>query len=142
MVKIRIAAPSDRKGINQITKEFNRHDYSHAPSYFDQAIAAKKIFVAILAGKVVGYLTFHVIWGNTPFIELLRVSEKYQKKGIGRLILAQLEKKLRRQSYSVLLSSSEEVNEVGNVFHKQMEFRPIGSLKMIYGTENFYKKSL
>lgn len=142
MLQIRIATLNDRAGIDKITEEFSDHGYSHSSRYFDEAISTQKVLLALEDEKVVGYLTFHIIWGNTPYIELLRVSSSYQKKGIGSKLLLELEKKLKADGHEVLLSSSERVNDVGNNFHKKYGFDPIGELNMIYGKEVFYKKNL
>ncbi len=142
MLRIRTAKLADRSAINKITNEFSDHEYTHAPSYFDDAISSHKILVALTENKVVGYLTYHIIWGNTPYIELLRVTSQSQRQGIGTHLLHELEMKLKSDKYKVLLSSSEKVNNIGNIVHQKLGFRPIGQLNMIYGKEIFYKKSL
>lgn len=142
MLSIRLARLADRKGIDRITKEFSDHEYSHSSDYFDAALSAKRIFVAEENGKVVAYLTYYIIWGNTPYIELLRVTSTHQRKGIGGKLLSVLEKELKKRGHKVLLSSSEKVNKIGNIFHRRVGFKPIGELNMIYGREIFYKKKL
>lgn len=142
MLVILTAGKSDRQGINQITNEFSDHEYSHTPSYFDEAISTNKILIALVAKKVVGYLTYHIIWGNTPYIELLRVTVEYQRTGVGSLLVRELESHLRNKKYKVLISSSEKVNKVGNIFHEKLGFQKIGEVDMVYGVEVFYKKEL
>ena len=142
MLQIRTATLSDRAGIDEITEKFSEHGYSHSSRYFDEAISTQKALVALEDEKVVGYLTHHVIWGNTPYIELLRVTSLFQRKGIGLKLLSELEKILKAGKHEVLISSSEKTNKVGNDFHKKSGFKPIGELDMIYGKEVFYKKVL
>ena len=142
MLVIRVAKASDREEIDQITKEFSDHEYSHSPKYFNEAISSQKLLVALIENKVVGYLTYQLIWGNTPFLELMRVTLSQQNKGIGSELLRKLEIILKKSGYKVLISSSEEVNEVGNAWHQKKRFEPIGQLKMIYGVEIFYKKEI
>ncbi len=142
MLVIRTAKSTDRSGIDKITKEFSAHEYSHSVSYFDEALARRRIFVAQAEKKIVGYLTYYIIWGNTPYIELLRVTSAYQRKGIGSQLVGALEKKLKADGYKALLSSSERINKIGNIFHQKLGFKTIGELNMIYGEEIFYKKKL
>ena len=142
MLAIRTAEPTDREGIDKITEEFSDHGYSHASSYFDHALISQKILVAVDGDRIVGYLTHHIIWGNTPYIELLRVTVHFQRKGVGLKLLSELEEMLKAAKYGVLISSSERTNDVGNHFHKKSGFAPIGELDMIYGKEVFYKKEL
>ena len=139
---VRIATSSDRSGIDRITQEYSEHDYSHAPKYFDESISTQKIIISELHTEIVGYLIYHIVWGNTPYIELLRVSAPYQKKGIGSQLLQYLEEILKKGAYDSVLSSSERVNVVGNNFHERNGFKTIGSLQMIYGEEVFFRKDL
>ncbi len=142
MISVRFAANEDRLGIDKITKEFSDHEYSHKPKYFTDAIETNNILIALHDKTVVGYLSFHVIWGNTPFIELLRVVASHQKQGIGALLLSEFEKNMRSEDYDEIVSSSEKINEIGNSFHKKQGFHSIGELDMVYGKEIFYLKSL
>src|SRR5581483_7550402 len=142
MISIRYAMREDRSGIDKITKEFSDHEYSHSPKYFDDAINSNNILIAIYQGKVVGYLSFHIIWGNTPFIELLRVTASFQKQRIGSNLLSEFEGKMKEMGYGAILSSSELVNNIGNKFHIKRGFKVIGELTMIYGKEKFFLKSL
>lgn len=142
MFQTRFATAKDRNGINKITKEFSDHKYSHSSQYFDDAITTQKIFVALDNKEIIGYIIYHVIWGNTPYIELLRVTSQYQRKGVGSQLLSKLENKIKTDGYNSIVSSSEKVNAVGNSFHKKQGFLNIGELNMIYGKEVFYLKRL
>lgn len=142
MAVIRLATTEDRVGIDKITGEFSNHEYSHSAQYFDDAIATQKIFIALENEKIIGYVTYHILWGNTPFIELLRVTSNYQRKGIGSKMFTALADKLKADGYNTLISSSEKINEIGNEFHKKQGFQPIGELDMIFGKEIFYLKRL
>lgn len=139
---VRFATSKDGPGIDRITQEYSEHEYSHAPKYFDDSISTQKIIISELHDEIVGYLIFHIVWGNTPYIELLRVSSPSQKKGIGSQMLHFLEEQLKTDGYSAVLSSSEKVNVVGNSFHEKNGFKSIGSLQMVYGEEVFYRKDL
>lgn len=142
MLKIRFAADTDRIAIDQITKEFDDRAYPHASSYFDEVIKNQKILVAVEDAQIIGYLIYHIIWGNTPFVELIYVTKEYQRIGVGLQLLTDLERKLKTLGYTVVISSSEQKNEIGNTFHKKHGFESIGTLDMIYGKEAYYKKKI
>lgn len=142
MIVIRLATTEDRKGIDSINNEFRDHEYSHSSQYYDEAIAGQKIFVAIENDQVIGYLGYHILWGNTPFLELVQVTSTYQRKGVGAQLLAELANKLKADGYNNLISSTEKINDIGNAFHKKRGFQAIGELDMIYGKEVFYLKKL
>lgn len=142
MIQVRLANPDDKSGIDKITKEFDTHGYSHPPKYFDDCYATNSILVALENNVIVGYLVYHVIWGNTPFIELIQIPSMSQKKGIGSKLVLALEKKLKTEGFNTLLSSSEVINNMGNAFHQKVGFEHVGVIDMFYGKENFYRKQI
>ncbi len=143
MINARLADESDMVGIRKIVEELDDdREYSHPLSYFDKCLNSGHLLVADQDDEIVGFLAYHIVWGNTPFIELVQVPSAYQKKGIGTLLLATLEGILKSQGYPTLLSSSEVVNDMGNSFHQKAGFVSIGILDMVYGKENFYSKQI
>lgn len=143
MINPRLADEPDMAGIRKIVEELDDdHEYSHPPSYFDNCLNTGHLMVADEGGEIVGYLAYHIVWGNTPFIELVQVPSAHQKKGIGTLLVTALEGILKSQGYSTLLSSSEVVNDMGNGFHQKAGFVSVGILDMVYGKENFYRKEI
>lgn len=138
---IELARGSDVASILEINKTFFT-EYSHDESFFREGVAAERVFVARSGDVSVGYLICQVWWGNTPFLALLRVLPEFRGRGIGKTLLASCEEKLRKEGRSALISSSENINPDGNAFHRKMGFEPIGTLRMMYGEENFYRKNL
>jgi GNAT superfamily N-acetyltransferase len=139
-VRIEAARESDLGSILEIDERF-KHEHPHRESYLEEGIAFGRVFIARSDEEVAGYLIYHLIWGNTPFLALVRVLQEFQGRGIGRALIGELERTLRAEGFKALISSST-VNESANDFHEKMGFRKIGALPMIYGVENFYRRDL
>ena len=140
--EVRIAADVDLPGILKVNAFFT-NPYSHTEEFFREGISFGHVLVACTpSNDVIGYAIYEVLWGNTPFLSLVRVIPSEQGRGVGRTIMAALEKRLKDQKYPALISSSEESNASGSAYHEKMGFRSIGTLEMIYGREVFYRKDL
>ena len=59
----------------------------------------KEVFIAFDDKKAVGYGIYQLLWGNTPFLSLLKVIPDYQRHGIGPKILEKIEDRLKKQGY-------------------------------------------
>ena len=139
--EIRQANASDLESILDINKSFFT-DYSHDESFFREGLAAGRVLIVDSGDKAAGYLIYQVLWGNTPFLALVRVLPESRGKGIGKKMLSICEEKLKKEGYEAIISSSEKVNKEGNEFHVKMGFEPVGTVQMIYGAEVFYRKNL
>lgn len=140
--KISWAISSDRPSVDRITEAFSDNIYGHSNPFFNQAIEGGRLLIAYADGKPAGYLIYQMIWGNTPYLALIRVMPDQQQKGLGRQLVQRFEEKLKKEGFSAYISSSESDNEGSHVFHKKMGFRPIGTLDMIFGKEDFFKKEI
>lgn len=135
------AKESDFAAILTVNESFF-NAYSHDDSFFKEGITAERVLVAFHGQDVAGYLIYQILWGNTPFLALVRVLPEFRGKGLGTQLLSLCEEKLKKEGYEALISSSEKSNPEGNAFHTKMGFTSIGTLQMIYGGEVFYKKHL
>jgi ribosomal protein S18 acetylase RimI-like enzyme len=134
-----LATTTDLVDILEFNKSF-AHEYKHDLSFFDEGIISQRVFVARKDSQLAGYLIWQVIWGNTPFLALIRVAPPFRGKGLGTSLLKLCEKKLKAGGYKALVSSSEASNQEGRDFHRKKGFREIGIVEMGYGPEVFYRK--
>lgn len=139
-IDIRWAEKSDKGAIDKITGEYSKADHEHGSVFFDEAIKGKRLLVAYSKNRPAGYLVYQVLWGNTPFLSLLRIMPKFQGQGLARQMLSILEEKLKSEGFEILLSSSEAGNESSHTFHEKMNFQSAGSLQISYEQEDFFIK--
>lgn len=140
-IEIREASPVDLRSISKINELFSA-TYSHREEFFREGIMFNRAIVACENDIVIGYLIYEILWGNTPFLALVRVVPEARRKSVGTKLLSSLEERLKKENFTVLISSSEEVNKSGNEYHKKTGFKNIGTVEMIYGKEVFYRKDL
>lgn len=81
-----------------------------------------------------------MIWGNTAFLALLKVLPAYQRKSIGKSMIAELEKRLIELGFKSYVTSSETTNPNTKRFFPDLGFTQIGELQMHHGGEIFYLK--
>ena len=115
----------------------------HPISYLDTRINEKRVFVARNhEGDAVGFLIYDIWWGNCPFIELIKIRETYQRRGVGMQLLSAVKSELKAKGFSKLISSTEVINPLGLNFHEKAGFQKLNSLDLPHGEEQFYTINL
>jgi hypothetical protein len=75
-IKIRIAVYDDLTFVGQ--------DGYVASEVLRRKIAAGEVFIAESEGIAVGYLRLELLWSSIPYIALIRINERYRRRGVGR----------------------------------------------------------
>lgn len=114
----------------------------HPEEYIVSRISSGHVFIAKDGGIIQGVLFYSIWWGNCPFIELIKVNEKYQKNGVGTSLLAAAEVDLKAKGFFQVLSSTEVINSMGKSFHAKRSFEPLECLELPHGREQFYRKTI
>lgn len=138
-MKIRLATRNDWPALEKINSFI---DYGNPKEFMLEQIQLNRVLVAEIQGQVIGYASWQLIWGNTPFLSLVKVLPSYQVKGAGSALIIDFEKRIKAEGFSSYISSTMENNKLGQTFHAKQGFSDIGTLKMHYGSEIFYKKDL
>ncbi len=140
-MKISLASEADANELLAINSLFT-DPYEHPEEFVAENLIAKRILVAKVDNRIVGYLLYQMLWGNTPFLALIKIIPELQSHGFGSALLAEFEATLRKQKFEKYISSTETINDMGQKFHERSGFKLIGELQMIYGEESFYVKEL
>lgn len=111
---------------------------SHPESFVARKILQNQTFVAFNEENPVGFLFFEILWGNTPYLELLKIKEEYRRQGIGFKLLESCISELKNLGFKFLNSSTETINDLGKGFHQKYGFKEIGKLQMQHGEEIFF----
>lgn len=118
---------------------YNQRIPDHHPEYYwDARLSSKSVLMAYDNQKPCGFLVINLIWGNLPFIELLKVKEDHQHIGIGTKLLEAATKTVKNWGFENILSSSETENESGLAFHNKCGFKKLNSLALPHGEEQFF----
>ncbi len=143
MEKIFWATEKNFAEIISVDKQFSAdQDYENPEIFYQESIKNSRVLVVEIDGKIVGFLVFQILWGNTPFLALIKVLPSFQKRGLAKKMVKILEEKMKKMGFKKYISSTENSNLVGNIFHKSLGFKPIGKLDLIFGQENFFIKNL
>jgi ribosomal protein S18 acetylase RimI-like enzyme len=108
-------------------------------------IAAGEVAVAERAGERVGYVRLEYLWGTLPYIALIRVVPEHRRHGVGRSLLAFLERELRARGHTTLLSSSQADEPEPQAWHRRQGFVECGILAGVNAGgvgELFFRKPL
>jgi GNAT superfamily N-acetyltransferase len=136
-VMVRIAAPGDLDFLNQ-KSELPRERLL-------QKIQRDEILILSVDDEPVGHLWFAFLWSTIPFIDLIYITEDYQKQGLSRILLGYLERYLQARGYNVLYSSSQMDEPEPQAWHRHLGFAECG---MIAGLndggigEVFFRKAI
>jgi len=141
-LSIRLAVPVDLafvlSGMKEIVareKEF--FNASLQKRLATKAIAAKKVRVALLNGKRVGFLWFDfsesfpfgVAYGayssRYAWVSWAFVEKKFRGKGVGRSLYGDLQKICRKKKVKKILTDVFEINGESIRFHTRIGFKPI-----------------
>lgn len=117
-------------------------DYGNPDDFIWDSIKNWRVFVAETNNTIVWFSLYQVIWGNTPFLALVKVHPKYQNKWYWSALVGVTENRLKDNDFSSLTSSTEEKNTGAQNFHESLGFTKIWVLTLPHGREVFYRKEL
>lgn len=145
MITVRLATSQDLDAVIAAKKKVTPAEplYTEVEQVIAENIQAERLYVAETEnGEVAGFGMFHIIWGDTAMLALLKVDPDHQGQGVGSQILKAVQDDVASRGYENLLSSTEKINELSQKFHAKSGFEEIGELDMPHGVEYFYKKQL
>ena len=138
-MEIRKAALPDLQDIVTIN---NIVDYGQPDDFIKKCIIDETVFVYVHKWKIIAFLLYQNVWGNTILLALLKVHSDYYSQGIGTVLLEYFENILQAQWIDRYASSTMSDNIWAQRFHNKNNFIEIGTLDMHYGSEIFYRKDL
>lgn len=78
--------------------------------------------------RPVGFLRFSLFWGRIPYMDMIRVEEGHQRKGVGTRLLRFREEEMKAKGAKVLMTSSV-LHETGpQEWHRHNGFEECGKL--------------
>ena len=96
-----------------------------SPGQLAQAGEQGRVLTAWDGQVLAGWLRYGWFWDNTPFLNLLFVQKEYRGQGWGNLLLRRWEEEMKRQGFSVLLTSTQ-AQEQSQHFYRHFGYRDVG----------------
>jgi ribosomal protein S18 acetylase RimI-like enzyme len=104
------------------------HEEHISGKILKKKIEDKEIYIVEENMKIIGWLRYNLFWDNVPFMNMLYLLEGYRKQGIGTKLVNFWEADMKRNGYSIVLTSTQ-TNEEGQHFYRKTGYTEIGGLK-------------
>tara|TARA_Y100000310_G_scaffold332313_1_gene407651 strand:- start:57 stop:485 length:429 start_codon:yes stop_codon:yes gene_type:complete len=129
MVKIRKARKEDLKEISEIfRRESNKKPYFQgwtkrtALSNVSKSLKEEDVHVVMINGEIIGFITISLNEKKDVYIGELWLKSKYQRKGIGRLLMEFIEEKYRKKG-SKLIKLTAKKKAYAVKFYKKLNYK-------------------
>lgn len=113
----------------QITdlKALSALDGHISPEELRRSVESSRVLIARSGKTIIGWLRFGMFWDNTPFMNMLYVSEEFRGRGYGTALCDLWEDEMLRVGFETVLTSTLS-NERGQFFYRKRGYRDCGSL--------------
>ncbi len=91
----------------------------------EQKILAGEVIHAEQGKAIIGILRYGLFWDELPFMNLIRVSEQYQRQGVGRSLVATWEQSMAKLGHKCVLTSTQS-DEQAQHFYRHLGYTDIG----------------
>ena len=102
------------------------HDKHISKEELENSVQLKRILVSFAGEVFVGWLRYNLFWDNTPFMNMLYVTDGLRGKGYGKELVIFWENEMRRKGYDRVLTSTLS-NEQAQFFYRKLGYTDIGS---------------
>lgn len=75
----------------------------------------------------IGILRYNLFWDTIPFLNLIFIEQKYQRKGFGTKAVSLWEKEMRSKGYPLVMTSTMAAEESQHFYHK-LHYQDCGCL--------------
>jgi GNAT superfamily N-acetyltransferase len=117
-------------------------NWPHPKTYFAERLNSQRVLVALDGEQPIAYLVYVILWGNTPFIELCKVSPNSRRKGIAKNLVKTFEERMIKDGFRSYVTSTETKNALTTEALPAHGYTFINELNMAHGGEMFYLKKL
>ena len=100
--------------------------------YFNEGSTAMVVFVAEVEGRIAGFLEMdfrpyapECVSSPVPFIEGWYVEPAFQRRGVGRALVAAAEERARAMGYTEIASDAEMTNANGIAAHRALGYEEV-----------------
>jgi GNAT superfamily N-acetyltransferase len=119
-LSVRPASPHDVAFVVEVCRSYVPVDALSA------MLGRQDLLVAELDGRPVGYAALDRIGVVNPFLAAIRVLDPHRRRGVGRALLAELERRAVARGHAVLYSSCTADEAAPQAWHRRMGFQECG----------------
>ena len=134
-MRIRKARSGDVKRCAEIERQLWPH-YAKYTSHELRKQVNDRDFIFLICeekGKTIGFLTAAIeLWNNTVFVQRMEVTKEHQRKGVGSMLLKEVERMARKQKRLALRLDTGTLYHYQQDFYKKNGFRITGYIKDFY----------
>lgn len=96
--------------------------------WVSRCIASCEYLIASVDSERTGFLRFSWFWRTIPYMELIRVVDAQQRKGVGTALFTAWEGEMRAQGAELLMTSGMSDESEPQAWHRRNGFTESGSL--------------
>ena len=111
---------------NKEKKKIEKYDFHIHSNKLGECIYNQFVYVLRDENKIVGVLRYSFFWQTIPFLDLIYIDEKYQKKGYGKKMMLYWEDIMKIMGYKDVMLSTQE-DESSKFFYEKLGYKKVGS---------------
>lgn len=108
----------------EILKQYDTHI---STAELENSIRLKRVLVLYDGEKFAGWLRFNLFWDNTPFLNMLYISEGERRKGSGSALMNFWEAEMKKAGFNMVLTSTLS-DEAAQFFYRKIGYSDCGAL--------------
>ena len=112
------------------------------PETLDYLIDSQQMWLAEDQGKIVGSISYQLLWNDTLCFQFFRVDTDYHDKKVGEKLLRKIESVAKEQGRSQLIVCISKHNSLFAKLHEKFNFKRIGELLTEADNEIVYRKEI
>jgi len=103
----------------------SENDRHISANELENLIRLGRVSIAESDGNLIGWLRWNLFWDNTPFLNMLYLTEDFRGQGYGREMMQQWESARRLEGYDTVMTSTAS-DEYAQHFYQKLGYTSIG----------------
>ena len=101
------------------------HDHHLSPAELENLIRLGRVTVLEVEGQFAGWLRWNLFWDNTPFLNMLFLTEAHRGQGYGKAMMDHWESQMKHAGFDRVMTSTAS-NEYAQHFYQKLGYTAIG----------------
>lgn len=117
-MKIRLAKTNDLEMLSLNDKHINK-------SELENLIKLNRVYITEINSNFIGWLRYNLFWDNTPFMNMLYITEENRGQGFGKLLVEHWENEMKSLNYNTVMTSTAS-DEYAQHFYMKLGYKVVG----------------